>query len=80
LKEQIRQAELGWEMEFNQRPFTQVDPRRLGQFIEEARRGWRGEISRVQKELRMFADAAATRRWLKRERKRLMEDEFELPF
>jgi hypothetical protein len=80
LKNEIEAAEIGWTVEFNLPPFTQADPRRLGDVLERTKRAWLGDLARLQHELRMFADAPATKHWLKKQRKRLDSDEFDLPF
>ncbi|MEJ8835567.1 J domain-containing protein [Ramlibacter sp. AN1133] len=80
LKTEIQDAGIGWSVEFNLPPFTQADPRRLGEVIEQMKRAWRAELAQLQKDLRMFADAAATKRWLKQQRQRLARNGYDLPF
>jgi hypothetical protein len=80
LKQEIEDAEMAWRMEFNLSPFTEADPRRLGDVLERTKRAWMGDLARLQKELRLFADVPATKLWLKRQRNRLRRDDFDLPF
>jgi hypothetical protein len=80
LLQDITDAEASWALEFNLPPFIERDPRRLGAVLEGSKRAGLADLARLQRELRMFADVPATRRWLKRERQRLKEEELELPF
>ncbi|GAB3648607.1 J domain-containing protein [Ramlibacter alkalitolerans] len=80
LRQEIEDAQVAWSVEFNVPPFMHRDPRRLGDELERTRRAWRGELARLEKDVRLFADVAATRRWLKRQRARLAEDDLDLPF
>lgn len=50
-----------------------IDPRKLGPLLEQHRRQLRLELSQQQRELRTLADAAATKRWLKQQRRLLRE-------
>jgi hypothetical protein len=68
LRSEIKAAEIGWTVEFNLPPFNEADPRRLGDILERTKRACRGELSRLQKQVRMLADVPAARRWLKRQR------------
>jgi hypothetical protein len=80
LKNEIMDAKMGWMIEFDLPPFREADPRRLGKFLEEEKGAWRGDLARLQKELRMFADLLAPKRWLNRQRSRLKSDDFNLLF
>ena len=52
---------------------TAIDPRKLGALLEQHSRQLRLELSQQQRELRMLADTAATKRWLKQQRRLLRE-------
>ncbi len=80
LKGEIEEARRRWTMEFELDPFMEVDPHRLSQVLDEEKRDRLADLARLQKELRMLADVPATKQWLKRQRKRLQDDDFDLPF
>lgn len=82
LKAEIQAVEMAWRMEFglDPDPFSLTDPRKLDRELDATRSLWRGDLARMQRELRMFAEVPATKRWLKRQRDRLQHDDFELPF
>ena len=80
LRQEIEDAERAWKIEFDVSPLTPADPRRLGDVLERSRRAWRGELATLQSEIRMFAQAAATKQWLQRQRERLRSEAFDLPF
>lgn len=52
---------------------TAIDPRKQGPLLEQHRRKLRLELSQQQRELGMLVDAAATKRWLKQQRRLLRE-------
>jgi hypothetical protein len=79
IKAEVEHVEIAFRMEFAMEPGLGLNPRKLGQVLEEARREWRGEFDRQQRELRMLDDVAAAKRWLKRERLQRREDEFDFP-
>ena len=81
LKAEIERVEMGFRMEFGLEPGWGLDPRKLGQVLEQTHRQWRAELDEQQRERRMLGDVAATKRWLKRQRQLLREAEFDLdPF
>lgn len=81
LKTEVERIELDFRMEFGLEPGWGLNPRKLGQVLQHTQAQWRAELSRQQRELRMLADVAATKRWLKRERQRQREAEFDFaPF
>jgi len=58
-----------------------MKPRKVGALIEQTSRQWRADLDKQHRDMRMLGDVAATRRWLKRERKLLREADFDLqPF
>jgi hypothetical protein len=80
LKAKIQDVELGWKIDFDLPPFMDVDPYRLGEVLRDTERACRGELARLRNELRMFAERPATKRWLKKQRERLEDEAFGLPF
>ena len=82
LKAEVERVEMHLRMEFGLEPGWGLNPRKLGQVLEQTSRQWRAELNEQQRELRMLADVAATKRWLKRERQqRQREAEFDFaPF
>jgi len=80
LKAEIDHVEMGFCMEFGLTPGRTINPHRLGDLLEQTRRQWRAELSEQQGELRMLADVAATKRWLKLQREQLRENAFGFEF
>jgi hypothetical protein len=80
LKSEIDDTQTRWFVEFDLPPFTEADPHRLAKVLDETKHEWLADLARLQQELRMFDDVPATKQWLKRERKRLEEDDPFNPF
>jgi hypothetical protein len=81
LKAELEEAEMAFCMEFGLEPGWGLNPHKLGQVLEQTSRQWQAERSEQQHELRMLGDFATTKRWLKRQRQRRRDDEFDsLPF
>ena len=81
LKAEVQHIEMGFCMEFGLEPGWGLNPRKLGQVLEQTSRQWRAELSAQQRELRMLGDTATTKRWLKRVRQERREHELDfLPF
>ena len=81
LKAELEHVEMAFRMEFGLEPGWGLNPRKLGVVLEQMKRQWRAELDQQQRELRMLGDVAATKRWLKRQRKQRREDEVDfLPF
>ncbi|MDM0117501.1 J domain-containing protein [Variovorax sp. J22R133] len=70
LKAELEHVEVEFCMEFGLEPGRGVNPRKLGLVLEQTSRQWRAELDQQQRELRMLCDAAATKRWLKRQQRR----------
>ena len=74
LKAEIEGVELRFCFDHGLEPGrTAIDPRKLGALLEQHSRQLRLELSQQQRELRMLADATATKRWLKQQRRLLRE-------
>jgi len=81
LKSEIAQVEINFQFDFGLDPRWRLNPRKLGSLLEEQRRELSAERAQQQQELLMFADTAAAKRWLKRERQKRREAEFDFdPF
>ncbi len=78
LKAEVERVETDFRMEFGLEPGLGLNPRKLGQVLEQTSRQWRAEFNEQQRELRMLDDVAATKRWLKRQRQRAREADFAL--
>jgi hypothetical protein len=75
LKAEVDDVEMAFRMEFGLEPASGLDPRKLGQVLEQEGRELRAGLSELQRDMRMLADVAATKRWLKRQRQPLREFE-----
>ena len=81
LKGEIDSVEMGWRAEFALEPGWGMNPRKMGALLEETTRQWRADLAEQQRDMRVLSDAAATKRWLKRQRQLLREADFEFtPF
>jgi hypothetical protein len=76
LKAEVDRVEMEFCLEFGLQPDRGLNPRRLGELLEQTSRQWRAELNEQQREMRMLGDVAATRRWLKCQRQRLREADF----
>ena len=77
LRSQAAGVEMGFRMEFGLEPGRGLNPRRLGDVLEQTSRQWRVEVAEQQRDMRMLDDAAATKRWLRRQRRLLDEAQFD---
>ena len=75
LKAETMHVETGFRMDFGLDPFRTINPRKLGGLLEEQARALRADLAQLQRDMRMLADKAATKRWLKRLRQQMREDE-----
>lgn len=80
LKTEIEHVEMQFCMEFCHVTESPIDPRRLGGLLEESVRDLRAYLGQLQAEMRLLADRAAAKRWIKKQRQRLREDELDDPF
>lgn len=79
LKAEVDRVEMDFRMEFGVDPPRRIDPSQLGQVLEHEGMEIRARLAEVQREMRMFDDPAATKRWLKRQRQELRAGAFDLP-
>lgn len=68
LRAELDRVEMEFLIEFGLEPGVALNPRKLGELIEQIGRQWRAELKEQQRGMRMLDDVAATRRWLKRQR------------
>jgi hypothetical protein len=80
LRAEIEHVEMDFRMEFALQPDLGMNPRKLGEVLEQTGRQWRAEQAEQQRDMRMLGDVAATKRWLKRQRQLLGDAEFEFDF
>ena len=80
LRDEITRMEMGWKAEFGISPFAQADPRRLMQVLQTSQMQWRSDLADMQRDIRRVSNGAATKQWLKAERKRLRDGDFDSPF
>jgi len=80
LKSETDRMEAGFRFDFGLGPGWGLNPAKLGILISQNARGLRGELAMLERDMRTLADRPATRRWLKRERQRLRDAEFDADF
>jgi hypothetical protein len=81
LRAEVERVEIGFRIEFGLEAGLGMNPRKLGLLLEQNGRQLRAELAQQQRDTRMLANPAATKRWLKRQRQLLREDEFDFePF
>lgn len=76
LKAELQHIEMGFCMEFGFGPGATLSPGKLGALLQRVRLDWESDLAEQHTELRMLEDVAATKRWLKRQRKRWQDDDF----
>jgi len=77
LKAGIELAEARFRDDFGLQPGRGLHPAKLTDIVGHSAKMLQDELAACRRELRTLADKAATRRWLKREQKRLREAEFD---
>ena len=77
LKVEVERVAFGFGIDFGLDVGWGVPPARLLGFIDRNGKEIRAGLARHQRDMRTFADPAATRRWLKREQKRARDAEFD---
>lgn len=76
LKAESEQVELGFRLDFGLEPGWGLQPSHLGGLVDQQGKQLRAELAQLQRDHRMLADRAATRRWLKRQRQELRNADF----
>jgi hypothetical protein len=71
LRTQIGRVETGFRIEFGLEHVPAIQPHKLGQVLDRARRELHAELTDQQRVLRMLDDTEAVKRWLKHERQQL---------
>jgi PIN domain nuclease of toxin-antitoxin system len=77
LRAETTRVEFDFHMEFGVEPGWNLNPRKLAGLLADTKRQWQADLSRQQRDMRMLGDVAATKRWLKRQRQMMREDDFE---
>ena len=77
LKATLKDMELGFRLDYDLQPGSDLNPQKLASLIQQHARRIRAEVSQQQQFLRMLADKAATKRWLKQRRRFARDDEDE---
>jgi hypothetical protein len=80
LKREAQDVEMAFRMQFGLQPGWGLNPAKLGQVIQQISRQWQAERHEQQRGLRMLDDVAATKRWLKQERRVRRDDELDVDF
>jgi hypothetical protein len=79
LKSEVDRVEMRFRIDVGLEPGWGTNPRKLGHLLEQSSRELRAELSQLQRDMRMLADVASTKRWLKRQRQLLAEPAFDFP-
>jgi hypothetical protein len=86
IKAEVDRTEFDFRAEFDveYEYHSKMDPRKLGFLLEQTRLQWRVDLSEQQRDMRRLSDVPAAKRWLKRQKQMLREDEefdfFDDPF
>jgi len=80
LRLEIEVTEVGFQMDHDLDPFDRPDPKRLGTLLQSEEARVRLDLAETQRELKMFGDPVATRRWLREQRKHLQDEDFDDEF
>ena len=80
LKAEVARVEMRFRIDVGLEPRCGTNPSKLGLLLEQSSRELRAELSELQRDMRMLADVAATKRWLKRQRQLLADAAFDYPF
>jgi hypothetical protein len=77
LRLELEVVETGFQMDFGLDPFERLEPKRLGKLLESEAAQLRAALATVQRETKTFADPAATRRWLKTQRRAQRDEDLD---
>jgi hypothetical protein len=75
LKTEVVRVSTGLRLEFGLDPFQAITPGKLGSLPEGHAKALRAELAQLQRDVCMLADKAATKRWLKRTRQQMREED-----
>jgi len=78
LKTEIARVEMGFCSDFGLEDAWGLNPRQLGQLLEQNSRQLRAELEQHRHDMRLLDDVPAIKRWLKRQRQLLREAELDL--
>jgi PIN domain nuclease of toxin-antitoxin system len=73
LRLEIEHVEMGFRVNFGLEPGWGVDPRKLGLLLQQQARRLQAEQAQIQQEMGLLEDPAATKRWLKVQRRVLRD-------
>ena len=74
LKAGIERTEMAFRMDFGLEPGWGLNPARLAQLADQQAKLLRADTAAIRRDMRMLVDRAATKRWLKREQRRLRDE------
>jgi hypothetical protein len=77
LKAEVARVETGFRIDFGLEAGWGMNPTKLARFIDQNAMHLQTALALHQRDMRMLADKAATKRWLKREQQRLREAAFD---
>ena len=77
LKAEIDRVQMMFQMDFGVELHWNINPLKLVLLIDQGAKELRAMLAEQQRQMRTFADKAATRQWLKQQRQRLREAEFD---
>ena len=80
IRREVERVEMGFRVDFGLEPGGGLNPRTLGQLLQQQARRLQAEQARVQQEMNLLADQAATKRWLKVQRQALRQAAAEMDF
>jgi hypothetical protein len=80
LRAEIVRVEIGFSMNFELELGRALNPGKLGELLQREARRLRGELAQQQQRTRLLDDVAAAKRWLRAQRKRLRDEDFDLDF
>ncbi len=80
LRKETLRVEAEFRMDFGLERGWGLNPLKLGNLLQRELRSLRAELAQARQQARVFEDPPATKRWLKAERHRLREADFELDF
>lgn len=81
LRDEIEASQMQFRLRFGLEPYLPLQAQRLGSLLEQMVRELRADVAQARRELRQLDDPVATKRWLKRMRAQMRDDDaIEMPF